>query len=184
MNNKIVKFENPIRLNELSPKETLIRAGFKENMILCDIGAGTGIFSMPATLISSEITYALEISDDMISILENKKAENNLTNLKIIKVTSDVLPLDQDVCDFAIMVTVFHEIDDKEKMLSEIHRILNENGRLMIVEFHKEETPMGPPLDNRISREDVKATCVKNGFHVDNSFSLGENFYCVVFKRK
>lgn len=60
---KISKLENPVRLAELDPAATLIRAGFRENMVLCDIGAGTGIFTFPATQISSEKIYTLEISD-------------------------------------------------------------------------------------------------------------------------
>ena len=61
--NRAIKFENPIRISELSPKATLIRVGFMEGMKLCDIGAGTGIFSFPATEISSDDIYALEILD-------------------------------------------------------------------------------------------------------------------------
>ena len=45
MTDKAKKFENPARLDELSPESTLIRAGLSEGMSLCDIGAGTGIFN-------------------------------------------------------------------------------------------------------------------------------------------
>ena len=82
-NSKITKFENPIRIAELDPKNTLKKAGFKENMILCDIGTGTGIFSFPAAQISSSYIYALEISDSMLELLERRKAERNVENLKI-----------------------------------------------------------------------------------------------------
>ena len=76
-------------------------------MVLCDIGAGTGIFTFPATEISSNDIYA-------------------------------------------------HEVENKELMLDEIKRILKQGGKLMIIEFHKRETPMGPPLDHRISEEYVE----------------------------
>lgn len=183
MNNKIMKFENPVRLKELNPKETLVKAGFKENMILCDIGAGTGIFSIPAALISGEKTYALEISTEMISILENKKTENNVPNLEIKKVDSEILPIEDKACDFALMVTVFHEIDDKPTMLKEITRLLKPEGSLMIIEFHKKESPMGPPLEHRVSEQEVIEICLDNGFVKENSFYLGENFYSLIFKK-
>ena len=48
MTDKAKKFENPARLDELRPESTLRRAGFSEGMSLCDIGAGTGIFSVAA----------------------------------------------------------------------------------------------------------------------------------------
>ncbi len=69
---KIKKFESKERLDELKPRETLKRAGFKDDMVLCDIGAGTGVFALPASKISREKIYALEKSDEMIKILKTK----------------------------------------------------------------------------------------------------------------
>ena len=37
IDSKVTKFENPKRLEELDPRNTLIKAGFQENMVLCDI---------------------------------------------------------------------------------------------------------------------------------------------------
>lgn len=179
---RIDKFENPIRIAELDPKNTLIKAGFKENMILCDIGAGTGIFSFPATQISSNYIYALEISNNMIELLKNRMIERKTANLKIKKVESNILPLDNNSSDMAIMVTVLHEIENKEFMLNEIKRILKEKGKLMIIEFHKRKTPMGPPIDHRISEEYAEEICNSTSLKTIDKFTLGDNFYCLVFE--
>jgi len=179
--NKISKFENPIRIKELNPADTLIKAGFKDNMILCDIGAGTGIFSFPAAKISNNINYALEISDNMIEILSDRIVKNDIKNVIVKKVDSDILPLDNNCCDMVILVTVLHELENKEFMLSEIKRILKENGKLVVIEFHKYKTPMGPPIDHRISEEYVEEICNKSGFKIKEKFLLGDNFYCNIF---
>jgi len=179
---KVTKFENPRRLEELDPRNTLINAGFQGDMVLCDIGAGSGIFSLPAAQISSNDIYALEISDRMIELLKSRREENNIQNLKIKKVESDSLPLGDSFCDMAVMVTVFHEIADQESMLREIKRILKEKGRLMIIEFHKRETPMGPPVDHRISEEDVEGICNRNNFITMEKFTMGDNFYGIIFE--
>ncbi len=181
-NSKVAKFESPQRLEELDPRNTLIKAGFQENMVLCDIGAGSGIFSFPAAQISSNDIYALEISDPMIELLKSRMTENKIQNLKIRKVDSDLLPLENDICDMALMVTVFHEIENKESMLGEIKRILKEKGRFMIIEFHKRETPMGPPVDHRISEEDVEKICNHNNFITIEKFPMGDNFYGIIFE--
>ncbi|WZL71973.1 methyltransferase domain-containing protein [Clostridiaceae bacterium 35-E11] len=180
--NKINKFESETRISELNPMSTLIKAGFKENMTLCDIGAGTGIFSFPAAEISSNNIYALEISDSMIELLKNRIIERNTNNLQVKKVESDILPLDNKSCDMAIMVTVLHEIENKELMINEIKRVLKKKGKLMIIEFHKRKTPMGPPINHRISQEDVKEICNGKGFKKVDKFVLGDNFYSVVFE--
>lgn len=182
MDNKISKFENPIRLAELDPVGTLTRLGFKENMVLCDIGAGTGIFSLPATKLSNGDVFALEISDSMIKILEDKKAAGKILNLKIMKVGSEALPLKDDTCDMAVIVTVLHELEDKNLMLKEVKRLLRPKGRLLIIEFHKRITPMGPPVAHRISEDFTEELCKNNGFKTTDKFNLGENFYGIVFE--
>jgi ubiquinone/menaquinone biosynthesis C-methylase UbiE len=179
---KIVKFENPARIAELSPMDTLIKAGFKENMILCDIGAGTGIFSFPATEISNNDIYALETSDSMIELLKSRMADRNTKNLQIKKVHSATLPLDNNICDMVIMVTVLHELENKEFMIKEIKRVLRKQGKLVIIEFHKRITPMGPPVDCRIAEEDAEEICNNNDLITIDKLTLGDNFYCLVFE--
>ena len=137
---------------------------------------------MPAAQISSNDIYALELSDPMIELLKSRRTDNNIQNLKIKKVDSEILPLENDLCDMVLMVTVFHEIEDKESMLREIKRILKEKGRFMIIEFHKRETPMGPPVDHRISEEDVEEICNHNKFITIEKFTMGDNFYGIIFE--
>ncbi|MEN8906225.1 MAG: class I SAM-dependent methyltransferase [Clostridiales bacterium] len=180
---KIKKFENNKRLTELNPKNTLLKAGFNNNMVLCDIGAGTGIFSFPATEISNKNIYALEISDTMIQLLENRIIERNINNIIVKKVSDDILPLDKNSCDIVTLVTVFHEIKNKDMMINEIRRVLKEKARLMIIEFHKQKTPMGPPIEHRISEEQLYELFKNNNFKIADKFILGDNFYCAVFEK-
>lgn len=182
MDNKIQKLENPARLAELSPKNTLINAGLTKAMTLCDIGAGTGIFTFPAAELCHKV-YALEISDDMLALLNQKTKQNNLTNLATVKVTNSTLPLESGTVDMAVMVTVLHEIEDKALMLTEIHRILKYHGRLLIIEFHKRATPMGPPETRSLAQNEVITICKDAQFNMVNEFSMGENFYGVLVER-
>ena len=178
----IDKLENTDRIKELSPEDTLKKAGLKEDMILVDIGAGTGIFSFAGATITETKVYALEISDKMLEFLREKKAKNKVENLEILKVASDILPLEDNMCDLAIMVTVLHEIEDKKTLLNEIKRILKKDGSLLVVEFHKRETPMGPPVGHRIAEKEVEETCQNRGFNKKDKFNLGDNFYALLFK--
>lgn len=180
---RIKKFENPTRIAELRPEETLKKAGFKDGMSLCDIGAGTGIFALPAALITSEEIYALDISDEMIEILETRKEERDLYNMEVIKVTSETLPLKDKSCDMAIMVTVLHEIENKNMILKEIRRILKPNGILMIIEFYKNQTIMGPPMEIRISEKELLSMLRAEHFEIEKKFVLGENLYGVIGKK-
>jgi len=179
---KIDKFENVTRIAELNPTGTLIRAGLNENMVLCDLGAGTGVFAFPASGITHSTVHALEISDEMIEILEYRKKERAIENIQIKKVISEVLPLDNDICDMVLMVTVLHEIRDPRLILADIKRVLKKTGKLVIIEFHKKETPMGPSIDHRLSIEYTEELCNSISLDATDKFDLGENFYCIIFE--
>jgi ubiquinone/menaquinone biosynthesis C-methylase UbiE len=114
--------------------------------------------------------------------LSQRKEEAGLDNLEVRQV-EEGLPLDDESCDLILMVTVFHELDDKDGMLQEIRRTLKTNGCLAIIEFHGYETPMGPPVPHRISKESVQEHAEANGFCLAESFDLGDNFYCQLNKQ-
>lgn len=181
MSSKQSKLENPLRISELNPSDTLRRIGVLENHTVCDIGAGSGVFTLPVAKITKNKVYALEISDEMLSIIGDKAKTEGITNIELIKVKDDFFTLKNDSVDIALMVTVLHEIKDKTVILSEVKRILNNNGRLAIIEFHKKETPMGPRFSNRIGIDETVKIMESAGFSESDGFTLGDNFYCLVF---
>jgi len=178
-----LRLENPQRLLELNPLETLQNLGFKAGQVLCDIGAGTGIFAWPACELSNMAHYALEQDPQCIELLNTRKQERHITNLHVVQVTDDLLPIKDAVSDMTMMVTVLHEIAQPELLFKEIARITKPEGQLVIIEFHGYQTPMGPLLDHRLAQETTIAMVTKFGWVVNYQVNLGENFYCVKFNR-
>jgi ubiquinone/menaquinone biosynthesis C-methylase UbiE len=180
-NSKQIKMESPARIKELNPKDTLRRIGLGENDVICDIGAGTGIFTMAAAQITNNKIYALEIDDEMLKIIDEKAKSHGASNIEIMKVKDNKFDLADHTVDLALMVTVLHEIENKEVFLKEIKRLVKNNGRIMVIEFHKQETPMGPPVPHRISKDEVKKAIGESGFRVAKDFDLGDDFFCLLF---
>lgn len=181
-NSKQMRMENPLRIAELKPLETLIRIGLGENDAVCDIGAGSGIFTIPAAQITKNKVYALELDDEMLEVIGEKTRSLGLNNIELVKVSDDKFPIEDHTVDCTIIVTVFHEIENKQVFLSEIKRMLKNDGKIMVIEFYKRETPMGPPIDHRIEESEVKKDFSESGFTVAENFVLGDNFYCLIFQ--
>lgn len=183
MNNRQSKFENPVRVAELRPEETLKRIGLREDQVLCDIGAGSGVFTIPAAKMTDQTVYALEINDEMLSIIAEKAKAENLANIQPVKVAGGHFDLEDESVDIVLMVTVFHEIPDRAGFLREVKRISKDKGKTAVIEFHKTHTPFGPPVDHRIAKDEVMNNLTNAGLELLEGFDLGENFYCVVFSK-
>lgn len=177
----INKLENPVRLAELSPAQTLREIGLKETDVFCDIGAGTGIFTFAAASICKAV-YALEKSGELADYIDGKARMEGFPNIKSVLVSERGFGLPRESCDAAILCTVLHEIGDKEGFLAEIVNILKKNGRLAIIEFHKKTSQMGPPPELRMSEDEVISIVGTTGFMLSKRMILGDNFYLLIFE--
>ena len=59
---------------------------------------------------------------------------------------------------------VIHEIEDRPRYFNEIKRVLKTSGLLCIIYWEKKEAEMGPPINERISKEDMIKTCIDANF--------------------
>lgn len=180
--NNIEKLENKHRIKELSPVETLDALGLKGDTTLLDFGAGTGVFSFPASHMTTGKIYAVDIDDQMINLLNERKDQGGVENLVPTLINSLDLPFDNESMDIIILVTVFHEVENKTKLIEEFHRLLKNKGQLGIIEFYKKKTPMGPSIQKRLSPEEVD-DYFSLYFKKRNQVSLGENFYLSIYSK-
>lgn len=171
------------RLGILQPEQTLRRIGLKEGDVLCDIGAGTGVFTVPAAKMTTNTIYALDVDQEMLDIIAGKAAKEKLTNIELLKVTEDDTGIARESLDIALMSTVLHHIEDQPKYLQKVRDMLKPNGTVAIIEFHKRETEKGPSLDRKIASESLAELLGMIRFNVTEIFDLGSDLYCIVAKK-
>lgn len=174
-------FEAPERLSELKIPETLSRIGLKEGDVFCDFGAGTGIFSFEACGKHGVTVFAVEKDPDMLEILKSKKEKQNAAHVHIL---DDIEQVKKASCDVLLMCTVLHEILDQPALLSRVADSIKPEGIAAVIEFHKRQTPFGPPAGHRMERSTAVGTMQTLGFALQKEWDLGENLYCIVFQKK
>lgn len=121
-------FENVKRLMEVS-KPTA-------DKVVLDLGTGTGTFSILAAKKGSFV-YALDISKQMISIARNKSKKLGLSSkIKFVCADAENLPFKNNFFDLIYTASVPHDVNDFDKYLKEIHRVLKSNGKVYMNLFN------------------------------------------------
>jgi len=148
----IDRLDNPERKIILPSKEILLELGLRPDDYMIDIGAGTGYFSIPASEIVGKngMVYAVDNSIGMIEVLKSRVAKSGAKNIKIILSQEYDLMLDDFIADLTLMCTVLHEIDDKQRFLLAVQRVMKSKSKLAIIEWSKKPMDMGPPLNDRM----------------------------------
>ncbi len=182
MNSFIQKLENPIRIKELDPEQTLKRIGVSTSHTICDLGAGSGVFTIPAARMTKGSVYAVEINDDLLGVIQCKAEKEGLQNIIPIKSDGVSFPIPPGAIDLVLLVTVLHEIKETTLFLESIKKATKKGGRLAVIEFVKRSSPMGPDESRRISNMQVSELMGVIGFALIDAFDLGENLYCAVYQ--
>ncbi|MGN0143713.1 MAG: class I SAM-dependent methyltransferase [Clostridium sp.] len=95
---------------------------------ILDVGCGTGNVLMRLVPNKDLSLYGLDISEKMIEI-----AKKNLGNKVELKVgDSEYMPWDDNYFDVIVCNASFHHYPNPEKVLSEMKRVLKDNGTLII----------------------------------------------------
>lgn len=102
----------------------------KGEEIVLDIGGGTGKL---AEYISDDckLIYVLDESKGMLTKVE--------ANTRVVPVLGDGLNtnFDNNSMDIVILSDILHHIEDQQRLIEEIYRVLKKNGKLIILEFEK-----------------------------------------------
>jgi ubiquinone/menaquinone biosynthesis C-methylase UbiE len=174
--------DDPERVKILNPAIILEKLGLTKEMIIADLGCGTGFFSIPAARRVKKV-FALDIQEEMLDILSDKIKKEKITNIEVILSGESSIPLSDKSVDILLMANVFHELEDKLSLLKEVKRVLKMNGRLMIIDWKKMEMDIGPPLQERLDEKEVIDTCFINGFTLLERSNIGPYNYLLIFGR-
>lgn len=133
--------ERPQREKEEKLSVLVKALKLKPGEVVADIGAGSGVITR---LLARAVTpkgkvYAVDIQEEMLSRLVKGMKAEGITNVEPVLGTEDDPGLKPDSVDLAIMVDVYHEFAYPWEMTSKLARALKPGGRLVFVEYRKED---------------------------------------------
>lgn len=170
---------SPERYRWQNPEEVLDALGLAPGMVLADVGAGPGFYTLPAAarVGPGGKVYALDIEPKMLERLSARAAAEGVTNVEAVVSQEDRLPLPDGAVDAVLAANVLHEVPARAKLLREIARVLRPGGALAVVEWRKEEMEKGPPFAERLTYRQVARALRGAGFHAIERFEVGPYHY-------
>ena len=175
--------EDPKRDAYQKPREVMTALGLKSGEIIADIGAGSGYFTfrLAQPVGDKGKIYAVDVSPDMILHINRRVRELKATNVvSILADPDDPLLLDASIDRFFFSDS-WHHIEAQTKYLSLVKRMLKPGGEVVMIDFHKKDLPVGPPLQMKIAREDVIRQMETNGFRLAKEHTFLPYQYFLVF---
>ena len=162
---KLAKLNDPKRLKTLNPEVIWTKADLRDAEVIVDIGAGTGFFALPfSKKLKAGKVYACDTSDVMIEWMKNNLPVELQGIIIPLKMEESSVPLADGIANLVYMINLHHELEDPVMILKESFRILRDGGKLIIIDWKKEETPEGPPLAIRVTEETIERQMLACGF--------------------
>jgi arsenite methyltransferase len=182
----IAMLEDPKRDAYQKPHEVITALRLKDGEVIADIGAGSGYFTFRLAHHVGDTgrVYAVDVNPEMVVHLNRRIRDLKLKNVvSLLAAPDDRLLADVSVDRFFICDT-WHHIENHDRYLALLKKMLKRGGQVVMVDFKKVETPAGPPLEMRIDRDALVKEMAKNGFRVEAEHTFLPYQYFIVFKVK
>jgi arsenite methyltransferase len=182
----LAMLEDPARDAYQKPHEVITALNLKPGEVVADIGAGSGYFAFRFARHVGETgrIYAVDVSPDMIVHLNRRVRELAMKNVvTILSAPDDPLLADASIDQFFICDT-WHHIENHASYLGLMKKMLKPGGQVVMIDFKKVKTPVGPPLEMRIDRGDLLKEMEVNGFKLVTEHTFLPHQYFLVFAVK
>jgi predicted methyltransferase len=177
--------DRPAREEEEEPERALELIGITPGIVVADVGAGTGYMTvrLARRVGPTGKVYANELQPAMLQLIEDKVRSEQLANVELVQGTEDDARLPASAMDLVLLVDVYHELRHPQPMLQSLRQSLKPNGRLILVEYRKEDPSIPIADTHRMSVAEVRTEVEAEGFAFDRLIPGLPRQHIIVFRR-
>ena len=170
--------------------DTILSKGdIKEGSVVADLGCGRSLFflySLAKRVGKDGKVYGVDILPDVIESLERDLNHHSINEISILRANLEnqsEVNLKNESVYVAFLINTLNQAANTTSMLNEAIRILTKTGRLIIVDWHSENSPMGPLQSQRISISQIKKVIDASGLTILDEFEAGDYHYGLVVSK-
>lgn len=177
--------DRPEREAEEAPDQALDALGLHAGMTVADVGAGTGYMTlrMARRVGPTGKVYANDLQPEMLQKLRAKSQREKLSNIETVQGTERDPKLPPNTMDLVLLVDVYHEFSAPQAMLAGIRRSLKPDGRLVLLEYRKEDPAVPIRPEHKMSVTEVKTEVEAEGYKLDQVIEKLPRQHIIIFRK-
>jgi len=178
--------ESPDRDLWQLPGQIMDALGVAEGSVVADIGAGAGWFTirLARRVGPNGVVYAEDIQPQMLEATGRRVTKEGLRNVQTKLGTADDPRLPTSVLDAALLVDIYHELENPVALLRSIARALKDAGRMGVVQFKKDGLGPGPALEDRVDPDVIVRDAEAAGLKLIRRETFLPYQFLLIFARK
>jgi ubiquinone/menaquinone biosynthesis C-methylase UbiE len=154
------------REDEENPDLAMRLIRVQRGATVADLGAGSGYFTtrLARAVGNTGKVYAVDIQQGMLDLLQKAVARERLTNVVPVLGAVNDPKLPAESLDLVLMVDVYHEFSEPQRMLQHIRTALKPGGRLVLLEYRAEDPDVPILPEHKMTKAQVKLELESEGF--------------------
>lgn len=167
------------------PETALDKIGIRSGMTVADVGAGSGYFTIRLAKRVGETgkVFAVDVQPEMLTILKNRMGKAKLSNVEPVLGSEADPRLPKGMFDLILMVDVYHEFSQPEKMLRKLKTALKNDGRLVLLEYRKEDPHIPIRIEHKMSVEEAKQELEAEGYKLEKVLEDLPRQHILIFRK-
>jgi ubiquinone/menaquinone biosynthesis C-methylase UbiE len=151
---------------EEDPDQAIRALKIVRGSTVADVGAGSGYMTVK---LAKQVgpqgkVYATDIQPGMLDLLNKRLTKARISNVTPVLGSPDDPRLPADALDLALLVDVYHELSQPQAMLRRLREALKSGGRLVLLEYRKEDPSVPIRPEHKMSVAEAKMEVEAEGF--------------------
>ncbi len=159
--------------------------GIQSGASVADVGAGSGEFTwrLAERVGASGKVFAVDTQPAALDRIRKTVSAHGFSNVKVLKGTEQDPKLPPGKLDLVLLAGVYHGLLHPQDMVRKLRESLKPEGKLVVIEYRKEDTSLGVPEEQRMSIQEIRAEIEPEGYKFDKVIGVLPHEHIVIFSR-
>ena len=115
-------------------------------------------------------------------MVKERAAKAGASNIRFVLGSESDPKLPKETMDLVLLVDVYHELSQPQAMLDRIRTSLKPDGRLVLLEYRKEDPHIPIRPEHKMSVEEAKAEVEAEGYRLDKTLEDLPRQHILIFR--